>query len=191
MHLSALFFTVVSFLGSFCFAINPCIEGPPVNKSPSECCTTPALIDPPLMMKCFQKWGEQTKRQSKMDGIPRGCCVADCAMEGTKLISKGKFNREKARKVFMAVVKDQPQWQPIVNETLDECFKQADENMAEIEAGAKLKPSYKGEKICHPISGSILRCMNMKLFSKCPNDLFNSGPECDQLKLYLEKCPLN
>uniref|UniRef100_A0A1W7R7F6 Putative plus-c odorant-binding protein 2 n=1 Tax=Aedes albopictus TaxID=7160 RepID=A0A1W7R7F6_AEDAL len=191
MYSSTVSFVVLCFLVGFCFAAKPCQEGPPVNKSPSECCPTPSLIEPKLMMKCFKKWGEQTIRQSKMEGIPRGCCVADCAMAGTKLISNGKFNREKARQVFMAAVKDQPQWQPIVSETLDECLKQADENMAEIEAGAKLKPSYKGEKICHPISGSILRCLNMKLFSKCPNDLFRSGPECDQLRIYHEKCPLN
>ncbi|XP_065075908.1 general odorant-binding protein 66-like [Ochlerotatus camptorhynchus] len=191
MNLLLIYCITLCFCGRICFAKKPCSEGPPVEKNPSECCDTPSVIDPPIMMNCFQKWGEQTKRQSKIDGIPRGCCVAECAMNATKLLSNGLINREKARKLFLTPVKGKPEWQPIVSATLEECFQQADDNMAEIEAGAKLKPSYKGEKICHPISGSILRCMSMKLFTKCPSDLFKTGSDCDQLKAYHEKCPLN
>ncbi|XP_055630201.1 general odorant-binding protein 68-like [Toxorhynchites rutilus septentrionalis] len=193
-HHSLLCANVLSLMALFwssCFAANLCLDGPPVKTSPSECCETPALIDPPIMMDCFQKWGEQTKRQSRMEGIPRGCCVAECAMNATKLLTGGKINRKEMKKIFLASANSTPQWKPIVKKTLEECLKQADGNKEEIEAGAKLLPSYEGEKICHPISGNILRCMRMKLFTKCPAGIFRGGSDCDQLKQYHAACPLN
>uniref|UniRef100_A0A8D8C7Z1 General odorant-binding protein 67 n=1 Tax=Culex pipiens TaxID=7175 RepID=A0A8D8C7Z1_CULPI len=177
---------------TICLTTNPCSEGPQVEMNPLECCALPDLVEPSIMMNCFSKWGEQTKRQSKMDGIPRGCCVAECATNATKLVKNGKINRKETQKIFLASSKNNPQWQSIVKGTLDECFAEADANKEEIEAGAKLKPSYKGEKICHPISGHIIRCMRMKMFNKCPENVFQeNNQDCIKLRQYHAKCPLN
>lgn len=93
-------------------------------------------------------------------------------------------------KMFMDAVKDMPQWQMVIRDSLDECFKMAESKMDEIEAGAKLEPSFEGEKICHPISGTIMRCMGMMMFAKCPAGDYTDGKECDQLKEYNKMCPV-
>lgn len=36
--------------------------------------------------------------------------------------------------------------------------------MDEIEAGKNVSPSFDGEKICNPINGIILKCVNMVMF---------------------------
>lgn len=36
--------------------------------------------------------------------------------------------------------------------------------MDEIEAGKNVAPSFDGEKICNPINGMILKCVNMVMF---------------------------
>ncbi|XP_065076002.1 general odorant-binding protein 67-like [Ochlerotatus camptorhynchus] len=171
-------------------ADNPCMNGPPVQKNPTECCNTPMLLDKDIMMDCYQKYGEQTKKQMKMEGIPRGCCIAECGLNATGLYSNGMIKRDDMTKMFMDSVKDMPMWQTLTRDTLDECFKMAESKMDEIEAGAKLEPSFEGEKICHPISGTILRCMGMNLFAKCPAGVYNESDECNQLKEYSKMCPI-
>uniref|UniRef100_A0A8D8FX40 (northern house mosquito) hypothetical protein n=1 Tax=Culex pipiens TaxID=7175 RepID=A0A8D8FX40_CULPI len=92
---------------TICLTTNPCSEGPQVEMNPLECCALPDLVEPSIMMNCFSKWGEQTKRQSKMDGIPRGCCVAECATNATKLVKNGKINRKETQKNIFGLIKEQ------------------------------------------------------------------------------------
>ncbi|XP_055529507.1 general odorant-binding protein 67-like [Wyeomyia smithii] len=169
---------------------NPCANGPPVNKNPGECCDTPMLLDKEIMMNCYKQYGEQTKRQMKLEGIPRGCCIAECGLNATGLYSNGMIHRDDMTKMFMDVVKDMPQWQMLVQDTLDECFKMAESMMDQIEAAAKLEPSFEGEKICHPISGTIMRCMGMNMFVKCPPGVYRESDECNQLREYSKMCPI-
>ncbi|XP_021695486.1 general odorant-binding protein 67 [Aedes aegypti] len=171
-------------------ADNPCANGPPVQKNPMECCNTPMLLDKDIMMDCYQKYGDQTKKQMKLEGVPRGCCIAECGLNATGLYSNGMIKRDDMTKMFMDSVKDMPEWQMLVRDTLDECFKMAESKMDEIQAGAMLEPSFEGEKICHPISGTILRCMGMNLFVKCPAGVYNESDECNQLKEYSKMCPI-
>lgn len=117
-------------------------------------------------------------------------CIAECGLNATGLYSNGMIKRDDMTKMFMDSVKDMPEWQMLVRDTLDECFKMAESKMDEIQAGAMLEPSFEGEKICHPISGTILRCMGMNLFVKCPAGVYNESDECNQLKEYSKMCPI-
>lgn len=117
-------------------------------------------------------------------------CIAECGLNATGLYANGMINRDDMTKMFMDAVKDMPQWQMVIRDSMDECFKMAESKMDEIEAGAKLEPSFEGEKICHPISGTIMRCMGMMMFAKCPAGDYTDGKECDQLKEYNKMCPV-
>nr|XP_040224657.2 uncharacterized protein LOC120950581 [Anopheles coluzzii] len=172
------------------FADNPCLKGPPVPKNAAECCVTPFLVEPSAFMTCHSKWIGQTKRQMAMEGIPRGCCVAECVMNSTSLYSNGKIDREALTKLYLDSTKSMaPEWNKITLDAIDGCFKMADSIKDEIEAGAKLTPSFDGEQICHPISGTILACMGMTLFAECPAKLFTVNDDCNKLKSYHSKCP--
>lgn len=141
---------------------------------------------------CELKFDTFSKLDSSFLSHDQQQCVAECATNATKLVKNGKINRKETQKIFLASSKNNPQWHSIVKDTLDECFAEADANKEEIEAGAKLKPSYKGEKICHPISGHIIRCMRMKMFNKCPGNVFQeNNQDCMKLRQYHAKCPLN
>uniref|UniRef100_A0A182UIH1 OBP47-like domain-containing protein n=1 Tax=Anopheles melas TaxID=34690 RepID=A0A182UIH1_9DIPT len=161
---------------------NPCAAGPPVDTNPAECCPTPMLVDGTIMMDCYKKYGEQTKKQLQMDGIPRGCCIAECAMNATNMYADGMLKRDDLSKMFMDAVKDKPEWMSLVRDATNACFELAEKKMDEIEAGAKLEPSFEGEKICHPISGTILRCMGMMMFAQCPASVFNVNENCNKLR---------
>ncbi|XP_055609571.1 general odorant-binding protein 68-like [Uranotaenia lowii] len=191
--MKVIFFVVaasLAVLSAVTWAENPCANGPPNSKNPAECCNTPMLLDKEIMMDCYQKFGEQTKRQLKMEGVPRGCCIAECGLNATGLYSNGMVNREGLTTMFMDAVKDMPDWQNLVRNTMDECFKMAESMKDVIEAGSKLEPSFEGEMICHPISGTILRCMGMNLYANCPASIYKGGDECDQLKEYSKMCPI-
>uniref|UniRef100_A0A182WJM0 OBP47-like domain-containing protein n=1 Tax=Anopheles minimus TaxID=112268 RepID=A0A182WJM0_9DIPT len=171
-------------------ADNPCLKGPPVPKNAAECCVTPFLVEPSAFMACHSKWIGQTKRQMALEGIPRGCCVAECVMNSTKLYSNGKIDRDALTKLYLSSTKAMaPEWKQITLDAIDGCFKMADSIKDEIEAGAKLTPAFDGEQICHPISGTILACMGMTLFAECPAKLFTVNDDCNQLKTYHSKCP--
>ncbi|KFB40311.1 AGAP007287-PA-like protein [Anopheles sinensis] len=175
---------------SSAFADNPCLKGPPVPKNAAECCVTPSLVEPSAFMACHSKWISQTKRQMAIEGIPRGCCVAECVMNSTKLYSNGKIDREALTKLYLDSAKPMPpEWKQIALDSIDACFKMADSMKDEIDAGAVLKPAFEGEQICHPISGTILACMGMTLFAKCPARLFTVNADCNKLKKYHSQCP--
>ncbi|XP_041768820.1 uncharacterized protein LOC121591848 [Anopheles merus] len=169
---------------------NPCAAGPPVDTNPAECCPTPMLVDGTIMMDCYKKYGEQTKKQLQMDGIPRGCCIAECAMNATNMYAEGMLKRDDLSKMFMDAVKGKPEWMSLVRDATNACFELAEKKMDEIEAGAKLEPSFEGEKICHPISGTILRCMGMMMFAQCPASVFNVNENCNKLREYGSICPM-
>nr|4IJ7_A Chain A, Odorant binding protein-8 [Anopheles gambiae]4IJ7_B Chain B, Odorant binding protein-8 [Anopheles gambiae]4KYN_A Chain A, Odorant binding protein-8 [Anopheles gambiae]4KYN_B Chain B, Odorant binding protein-8 [Anopheles gambiae]4KYN_C Chain C, Odorant binding protein-8 [Anopheles gambiae]4KYN_D Chain D, Odorant binding protein-8 [Anopheles gambiae] len=169
---------------------NPCAAGPPVDTNPAECCPKPMLVDGTIMMDCYKKYGEQTKKQLQMDGIPRGCCIAECAMNATNMYADGMLKRDDLSKMFMDAVKDKPEWMSLVRDATNACFELAEKKMDEIEAGAKLEPSFEGEKICHPISGTILRCMGMMMFAQCPASVFNVNENCNKLREYGSICPM-
>ncbi|KXJ79325.1 hypothetical protein RP20_CCG001353 [Aedes albopictus] len=50
-----------------------CKNGSPVNKSLWDCCSMPNLINQDIRADCHQKYGEQTMKQMKLEGTPRGC----------------------------------------------------------------------------------------------------------------------
>ncbi|XP_049539597.1 general odorant-binding protein 67-like [Anopheles darlingi] len=172
------------------FADNPCLKGPPVAKNAAECCVTPSLVEPSAFMACHSKWISQTKRQMAMEGIPRGCCVAECVMNQTGLYSDGKIDRAALTELYLGSAKPlAPEWKQITLDAIDGCFGMADSIKEEIDAGAKLTPAFDGEQICHPISGTILACMGMTLFAECPAKLFTVNDACNQLKSYHSQCP--
>ncbi|XP_058126545.1 uncharacterized protein LOC131267639 isoform X1 [Anopheles coustani] len=198
--------------GVLVVAENPCASGPPVDTNPAECCPTPMLIDGSIMMDCYQKYGEQTKKQLKLDGVPRGCvrkcsklsnwhiltflhlcshqCIAECAMNATNMYADGMLKRDDVSKMFMDAMKDKPEWMALVRDATNACFELAESKKEEIEAGAKLEPSFEGEKICHPISGVVLRCMGMMMFAQCPSTVFNGSENCKKLQEYGSMCPM-
>ncbi|EAT37338.1 AAEL010662-PA [Aedes aegypti] len=165
-----------------------CKNGSPTNKSLWDCCNMPNLVNQDIRADCHQKYGEQTMKQMKLEGTPRGCCIAECQLNATGLYADGMIKRDEMTTMFMDSVKDTPEWQPMVRDLLDECFRQAEANKDIIAAGAMLEPSFEGEKICHPISGAIMRCMNKNLFLMCPKESFTEGPECTQLMDYFKMC---
>uniref|UniRef100_A0A182QPQ2 OBP47-like domain-containing protein n=1 Tax=Anopheles farauti TaxID=69004 RepID=A0A182QPQ2_9DIPT len=172
------------------FAANPCLNGPPVPKNAVECCATPSLVEPSAFMACHSKWISQTKRQMTIEGVPRGCCVAECVMNSTNLYADGKIDRAALTQLYLGSVASMaPEWKQITLDAIDGCFKMADAAKDEIEAGAKLTPAFDGEQICHPISGTILACMGMTLFGACPAELFTVNDDCTKLKSYHSKCP--
>ncbi|XP_062549390.1 general odorant-binding protein 66-like [Armigeres subalbatus] len=167
---------------------NACKNGPPVNKGLWDCCNMPNLIDQDIRTECQQKYGEQTVKQAKLEGTPRGCCIAECQLNATGLYADGMVDREAMTSMFMDAVKDAPEWQPKVRDLLDECFRRAEANKDVIAAGAMLEPSFEGEKICHPISGAIMRCMNKNLYVMCPMENYYESPECNQLMDFYRMC---
>uniref|UniRef100_A0AAG5DBP5 OBP47-like domain-containing protein n=1 Tax=Anopheles atroparvus TaxID=41427 RepID=A0AAG5DBP5_ANOAO len=180
-------------LGFICTSIvadNPCLKGPPIPKNAAECCVTPSLVEPSAFMACHSKWIGQTKRQMAMEGTPRGCCVAECVMNSTKLYANGKIDRAALTKLYLDSAKPMaPEWKQITLDAIDGCFQLVDAQREEIEAGAKLTPAFEGEQICHPISGTILACMGMTLFADCPAKLFTVSADCSKLKDYHSRCP--
>lgn len=42
------------------------------------------LLDKDIMMDCYQKYGDQTKKQMKLEGVPRGC--VSYHMENSRMI---------------------------------------------------------------------------------------------------------
>ncbi|ETN65788.1 Odorant-binding protein 58c [Anopheles darlingi] len=185
---SALAFAAL--LSHVCLAENPCAGGPPVDTNPAECCPTPMIVDGSIMMDCYKMYGEQTKKQLQMEGIPRGCCIAECAMNATSMYVDGMLKRDDLAKMFMDAVKGKPEWMAVVRDATNACFDLADQKKDEIEAGAKLEPSFEGEKICNPISGTVLRCMGMMMFGQCPASVFVQSENCSKLREYGSMCPM-
>ncbi|KAL9702006.1 hypothetical protein quinque_005447 [Culex quinquefasciatus] len=99
-----------------------------------------------------------------MDG-----CIAECGLNATGLYANGMINRDDMTKMFMDAVKDMPQWQMVIRDSLDECFKMAESKMDEIEAGAKLEPSFE----------VFITLSSLSRHIEDASVVINWGPDCE------------
>lgn len=79
-------------------------------------------------------------------------------------------------------------WKDIVGKAVDECFAYTDTKQEEFKIAFALQPAFEGEKICHPVSGTVLPCIKARTFAACPAGMWSSNGECDAIKTFAMNC---
>lgn len=51
-----------------------------------------------------------------------------------------------------------------------------------------MPPSPNGAKMCNPVSGFLLGCVNGQIFKNCPADKFTANDDCNKIKEFVNKC---
>lgn len=79
-------------------------------------------------------------------------------------------------------------WTDFLSKTFDTCFSAAESKSEDFKVSFALHPAFEGEKICHPISGAVMSCVDAAFFVNCPGTLWKGDGECDAIKNFARIC---
>jgi len=81
-------------------------------------------------------------------------------------------------------------WSDFLEKTFDECHESASAKSEDFKISFALHPAFEGEKICHPISGAVVSCIQAGFFTKCPSSRWKPDAECNKIKGFANSCKL-
>ncbi|XP_063696441.1 general odorant-binding protein 66-like [Culicoides brevitarsis] len=189
-------FVLLTFIVVWISAINGenyCDSGlnvPNNSTDPNDCCPTPAFLPMDIVTYCRDTYLEMQKKKNNLPGLPRGCCLGDCMLERMGFNPKGDGNIDLKglKEYIMNMTNNQPIWAETMAKSINTCYAMAESRADEFKTGYEHKPSFEGEKMCHPISGRVLSCMTNERFINCPSSVWKTSENCVAIKTFVEKC---
>lgn len=79
-------------------------------------------------------------------------------------------------------------WTDFLLKTFDQCMKNGEARSEDYKVSFALHPAFENEKICHPISGAVMSCIDAAFFVNCPSNLWKPSGECDKIKNFASIC---
>lgn len=100
-------------------------------------------------------------------------CIGDCITNrlGVNPNGDGNLDRPALEKLLTGALTDDT-FKGTVAAAIKTCFEMVDSKKDEFNEAFALKPSFEGEKICHPISGQVLNCVHNEMFLNCPANVW-------------------
>lgn len=150
-------------------------KSPPTSMDTSQCCKTPEFIDPKIIEKCLNKYGD----------IHNQCIMFECIFIEMKLVDGSGAIDSVAWKEL--IKKNTPEtdkeWLPVMEPLVDECIKRADES-----ANKKVHVPIEGEQQCNSRFNSAAICIMDEAFLNCPASIFKSAKECHEMREFIRNC---
>lgn len=80
-------------------------------------------------------------------------------------------------------------WSDFLSKSFDKCLDFGRSKSEDFKVAFALKPAFKDEKICHPISGAVISCIDAEFYTSCPTSMWkkNDG-ECEKIKNFAKIC---
>ncbi|XP_019538852.2 general odorant-binding protein 67 [Aedes albopictus] len=135
-----------------------------------NCCRLPGIINQSIVDECDDKFPHLPPAKPGAKKT-EGSCVVECMYKAIGAFQNSKLDLDITVQHVLQTVEKYPNFQPLVNETVSWCFRNATEN-----------PTLQQTTGCSFVTQEMNDCVKKMLFISCPPANWTSKPECDVLK---------
>ncbi|XP_035793253.1 uncharacterized protein LOC118467177 [Anopheles albimanus] len=149
---------------------------------PRKCCQMPLLLPQPVVQLCMRR-PLPPLLPGEVDPLPYDC-LAECALNITRILIGKVFRVEQARKVLLARVSDDSPWTKIIDRAVDKCYKQQLQNAFYLQDVAQNRISSQ----CVPFSTGFMGCAFAIMYRDCPASNWTGLEKCSSMVSILNNC---
>ncbi|CRL06746.1 CLUMA_CG019786, isoform A [Clunio marinus] len=148
----------------------------------AKCCKLPVLEKDYAVKLITDQF-----RNQRMSEVMFECKSIEAIFKEYNIAKDEGIDKEALLKTIEEKVLE-PIWKPIIKAAAEECYEDIMEERDEIVKELEMRPFNIGSDECNVIYMSLLTCIQLEAFDKCPQDHWVNSESCNEARKWNEEC---